>query len=724
MWYEMCTRLAPVVVVVTLLAELHISTAFFSPHPTRVLTGGSSRLGGQALAARPRRQRTNLLLFQKRPEERALGDVMIPEDASRGAGDGTGGGGGIGISAEPPGFLKRLFSVPKNVRRTAAAGDVVVPVIGARDGWGGIRQRLANQGIYPGVEYRILEVSVFPTIPASPTTTAAAGAAEVGSAPPYASPAFEQPEQQQQQQQQQQQRADLDAEPTSLLASARDSPEGSFDDGGLVYTMRPIYPLVSRLERDDWPVLVPAREFPVMLTPFSYNAATAWAALTTSLSLLAVGFVASQALTFSVINSHSMEPTLQVGDVILVEKVSRSAVVRRNDVVFFTPPPALREVVASAGGALNPSDLFVKRVAGLPGDTVTVNADGRVDVVPRSGRPTAPGTGGTPVNSGDALAAASGGERGAAKAAPLPDSVLQRIARVDEKVLDGAFVLGDNPAASMDSRVWGQLDEGEIVGHALLRVLPPPTLSRVLSVHGARMASLADNEENSGVGDAVANGSGVDGGSGGGAVGSVGYSDVQEAAAAVYQTGSDVPEHVVYNCRMCRRAVFNAADIQSHEVAQHNFHRRKSKGVTSKGLCSSIFLAEPKRWMKQQLGEMEGKLSCPNKSCGARLGSLKWTGAQCSCGSWVTPAIQFPRKNLDARSRVAAGPPPGTVLHPSLRVSNGAAIAADSAASSSNDAVAGGSDGAGAGGGAAVGSVEDSDKRPVMYFAKRRTPAG
>ena len=173
-------------------------------------------------------------------------------------------------------------------------------------------QRLANQGIYPGVEYRILEVSIFPMIPGSPATStaaAAAAAAAAGSEPPYPS-SFEQ---QQEQQEQQEQRADLDAEPSSLLASARDAPEGSFEDGGLVFTMRPIYPLVKRLERDDWPVLVPAREFPVMLTPFSYNAATAWAALTTSLSLLAVGFVASQALTFSVINSHSMEPTLQVG---------------------------------------------------------------------------------------------------------------------------------------------------------------------------------------------------------------------------------------------------------------------------------------------------------------------------------------------------------------------------------------------------------------------------
>ncbi|CAN0040330.1 unnamed protein product, partial [Ectocarpus sp. 6 AP-2014] len=67
------------------------------------------------------------------------------------------------------------------------------------------------------------------------------------------------------------------------------------------------------------------------------------------------------------------------------------------------------------------------------------------------------------------------------------------------------------------------------------------------------------------------------------------------AAVALNQTDED-QEDVVYNCRMCRRAVFNGADIAKHEAAQHNFRRRKSKGVTSKGPCSSIFLSEPKRW--------------------------------------------------------------------------------------------------------------------------------
>ncbi|CAM9955845.1 unnamed protein product [Ectocarpus sp. 4 AP-2014] len=526
--YRACAKLVPAALMV--LAHMHFARALISPRPTAslswnqpVLRGrpgvwseagyGSSSWNHQRLRRRRRcgnfhqRQRTRApalaMLFEKRPEERALGDVLIPEDAPGGAGGG-GGDDAIGVSVEPPGFLKRVFSVPKNVRRTVAAGDVVVPVIGARDGWGGIRQassilRLADQGIYPGVEYRILEVSVFPTTPTPPTgdsstlsSDSAAAVAPYSSSPPPL-----------QQQQQPEQQPDLDAEPTAVLASARDAPPDSFDDGSLVFTMRPIYPLVARLERGDWPVRVPAREFPVMLTPFSYNAATAWAAFTTSLSLLSVGFVLSQALTLSVINSHSMEPTLQVGDVVLVEKVSRSFVVRPNDIVYFRPPPVLQDIVSRAGGTLSPSDLFVKRVAALSGDAVTVRADGSVDV-----RAAAGGGGGGGGNTrlpkgtnradngggaaggdsdiilGDgvagqegsaaAVAAAKGGALAEEKVA-LPDSVLQRIARLDEKVLPSGsvFVLGDNPAASMDSRVWGQLDKGEIVGHALLRVFPP-----------------------------------------------------------------------------------------------------------------------------------------------------------------------------------------------------------------------------------------------------------
>lgn len=141
----------------------------------------------------------------------------------------------------------------------------------------------------------------------------------------------------------------------------------------------------------------------------------------------------------------------------------------------------------------------------------------------------------------------------------------------------------------------------------------------------------------------------------------VGVNNVEEAE------GQGQEKARVYTCRICRRVVFAEADLENHQTAQQGFCRRKSKGVTSAGVCSSYFLAEPPLWMEeQQTGEVEGKISCPNKACGARLGSLKWTGAQCSCGSWVTPAIQFAKKNLDSRSAAPAGPPPGTVLHSSL----------------------------------------------------------
>ncbi|CAN0037116.1 unnamed protein product [Ectocarpus sp. 6 AP-2014] len=57
------------------------------------------------------------------------------------------------------------------------------------------------------------------------------------------------------------------------------------------------------------------------------------------------------------------------------------------------------------------------------------------------------------------------------------------------------------------------------------------------------------------------------------------------AAVALNQTDED-QEDVVYNCRMCRRAVFNGADIAKHEAAQHNFRRRKVP--KSSGLRESL----------------------------------------------------------------------------------------------------------------------------------------
>eukprot|EP01052_Picozoa_sp_SAG31_P068706 SAG31_NODE_27515_length_425_cov_0.496933_1_plen_85_part_10 len=49
--------------------------------------------------------------------------------------------------------------------------------------------------------------------------------------------------------------------------------------------------------------------------------------------------------------------------------------------------------------------------------------------------------------------------------------------------------------------------------------------------------------------------------------------------------------------------------------------------------------------------ELKGKLNCP---CGAKLGSYNWSGAQCSCGAWVSPAFQINTVRVDEVTVFAA----------------------------------------------------------------------
>ena len=42
--------------------------------------------------------------------------------------------------------------------------------------------------------------------------------------------------------------------------------------------------------------------------------------------------------------------------------------------------------------------------------------------------------------------------------------------------------------------------------------------------------------------------------------------------------------------------------------------------------------------------ENEGKLYC---GCGALVGSFMWSGDQCSCGAWVTPALKVNVSKVD-----------------------------------------------------------------------------
>ena len=151
------------------------------------------------------------------------------------------------------------------------------------------------------------------------------------------------------------------------------------------------------------------------------------------------------------IPSGSMEPTLQVGDRIVVDKLSYHlhGVDRGNIVVFTTPP--------NEDCAGPPVADLVKRVIGLPGESISlrdgsVYVDGRLlpepFLPPNVRTDTYPG----PSSNGFALHHA------------------YRIPTGD------VFVLGDNRPDSCDSRWWGPIRESSIVGEVDLRIWP---LSRI-----------------------------------------------------------------------------------------------------------------------------------------------------------------------------------------------------------------------------------------------------
>ncbi|KAF8137555.1 hypothetical protein EV363DRAFT_1318315 [Boletus edulis] len=64
--------------------------------------------------------------------------------------------------------------------------------------------------------------------------------------------------------------------------------------------------------------------------------------------------------------------------------------------------------------------------------------------------------------------------------------------------------------------------------------------------------------------------------------------------------------------------------------------------------CSGYFV-EPMRWMEPMLasGELAGKIICPNKKCGVKIGNYDWAGVCCGCKAWVTPGFCIHRSKVD-----------------------------------------------------------------------------
>lgn len=131
------------------------------------------------------------------------------------------------------------------------------------------------------------------------------------------------------------------------------------------------------------------------------------------------------------IDGSSMEPNLHNGEFVIVSKLNyRFGEPERGDVVVFDYPK-------------NITQEYIKRVIGLPGETIRVE-DGTVFV---NGQPLKePYVSDPPAYEGSW--------------------------KVPEEAL---FVLGDNRNNSSDSHDWGVVPEKNLIGEALLIYWPPPS---------------------------------------------------------------------------------------------------------------------------------------------------------------------------------------------------------------------------------------------------------
>ena len=143
------------------------------------------------------------------------------------------------------------------------------------------------------------------------------------------------------------------------------------EEDDVLLTICPAYPLIPQLMR-EWPVRVKLSSIPFVLTKGMYNTITVIGSAGLAFSMFLVALVFSQMFTVSVVNSRSMQPFIEPGDRIIVEKASPafkkllSIPPKSGDVIFFQEPSALKEYIKKNKlPPIKQGDLLVKRVAGV-----------------------------------------------------------------------------------------------------------------------------------------------------------------------------------------------------------------------------------------------------------------------------------------------------------------------------------------------------------------------
>lgn len=148
-----------------------------------------------------------------------------------------------------------------------------------------------------------------------------------------------------------------------------------------------------------------------------------------------------------IVSGQSMYPTFDDNEYLIVDELSyHLRKPERGEVIVFRFPQ-------------DPDKHFIKRIIGLPGETVSIR-DNEVLIT----------------TSVDTIKIEE----------PYADS--HRLADMTRTLGENEyFVMGDNRAVSLDSRSWGPLPEELITGRALVRLFPP---SRVGILPGAVEYSL------------------------------------------------------------------------------------------------------------------------------------------------------------------------------------------------------------------------------------------
>lgn len=146
-----------------------------------------------------------------------------------------------------------------------------------------------------------------------------------------------------------------------------------------------------------------------------------------------------------IVRGASMVPTFENGEYLIVDQLSyRFSEPARGDVIILRYPR-------------DPKTFFIKRIIGLPGETIEILGD-RIAIQDEDGT-----------------------------ILFLDEPYIAPERRQQEfgvyRLSEGEyFVMGDNRIESSDSRSWGVLSRDEIIGRAFLRLLP---IDRVSAMPGA-----------------------------------------------------------------------------------------------------------------------------------------------------------------------------------------------------------------------------------------------